>query len=120
MNARITPTNPVLRIALTYNFSKVEVESFRVPSLEPDRLPIIKITVKTATERKEYRIDTKQSLDDEMEQPIFDVNAIFPIKDEPTMSISKNIGSYVDFELEKGEWIEIEYTTKGGAKRVKA
>jgi hypothetical protein len=119
MNARITPQNPNIRFALVYNFSKLEVLKFKVPSLEPDRLPIVKITVKTQTDRKEYRIDTKQSLDDEMEQPVFDVDAVFPMKNEPAMTISQNTGSYIDIELEKGEWIEIEYSTKGGAKRVK-
>jgi hypothetical protein len=119
MNARITPQNPNIRFALVYNFSKLEVLKFKVPSLEPDRLPIVKITVKTQTDRKEYRIDTKQSLDDEMEQPVFDVDAVFPMKNESAMTISQNTGSYIDIELEKGEWIEIEYSTKGGAKRVK-
>jgi hypothetical protein len=119
MNARITPQNPNIRFALVYNFSKLEVLKFKVPSLEPDRLPIVKITVKTQTDRKEYRIDTKQSLDDEMEQPVFEVDAVFPMKNEPAMTISQNTGSYIDIELEKGEWIEIEYSTKGGAKRVK-
>ena len=89
MRKTISKQTPIARFALIYNFSKIEVLTFKVPSLEPDKLPVIKVTVKTSDGIKDYKIDTKQSLTDEMEEPIFEVHTFFPIKVEPSMSISK-------------------------------
>jgi len=119
MEVTINKQKPLVAFALTYNFSKLFIEKFIVPSLEPDKLPVIKVTVKNGNGTKEYKIDTKNSLDDEMELPIFEVNAEFPIQNEPNMTIEQSSQSWIKIELLEGEWITIEYTPKGGLKQVK-
>lgn len=105
--------------ALPYNFSKILIEKIRVSSLEPDKIPILKITVKVDSVTKEYKIDLKKSLTDEIEEPIFDVYTEFPIIKEQLMTIDKSAENFVKIELEKGDWIKIECTLKGSAKKIK-
>lgn len=118
MTIKLTPQNPKAIFRLTYNFSKMIIDTFKVPSLEPARLPIIKISVKDEEGVKDYRIDTKNSLDDDMMDPIFEVYTEFPISENLSRSINKNFDGWISLELEKGEWIEVEYSSKGGLKRI--
>lgn len=115
MKIILNENNKKATIELSYSFSKLELLTFKVKSLEPDKLPIINIHVNKDNENKDYRIDLIKALTDEMELPIFEVYSEFPITDKPSMTISRN-NDYIEISLEKGDYIEIECNLKGGSK----
>lgn len=119
MELKLTKNNPKAAFEFTYNFSKFIVESFTVPGLHPDDLPIINIQVNHEGKTESYTIDMANELKDDMEEPIFEVHTSFPIKDEITKTMQKNKTDWIGFNLEKGEWIKVNYTTLGGAKQIK-